>query len=275
MKSLLIAFFTFTCCINSKAQVNYNTSFETDEEQNEWTFFELGPEEHEIYRWEFGNGAIDGNAALVHFYPVEGEDVSDDWVVSPAFDFFGGGEITSISYQFSGFGTPFGIDTIALYLITENVNPDLASEKVLLRLFSDENYMNDGEIRVDSGIEIPATEGQSYLAFRYKTIVNWLDVKFDALALTYNPMPSNISTIDQYNDISIFPNPATNSLNIAAPENTKISSIEIFDLQGRLIFYSSENIQTVNVEKFNSGIYLTRIKTDKGESVQKITVEPN
>jgi len=273
MKSRLFIFLILVCSYSSIAQVTYRTSFETDEEQNEWTFFELGPEEHEIYSWEFSSGEIDEDIALVHFYPVGGEDISDDWVVSPAFDFFGGGEITSLSYQFNGFGTPFDIDTVALYLITENINPELASEKILLRLYSDENYMNDGEIRVDSGISIPPTEGLSYLAFRYKTIINWLDVKFDALELTYNPMPSSNSSTHQYNNVNVFPSPATSLLNIETPNNTVISSFEIFNLQGQLVFYSSEDLKTVNIEKLNSGTYFIRIKTDKGESIQKITIE--
>lgn len=274
MKSVLLFLLVFACSLNGFAQQTYTTSFETEEEQNEWTLFQLGPEQHDIYRWEFVSfGGIDGDISMAHYYPVGGEEVSDDWIVSPTFDFFGGGEITSISYQFNGFGTPFGVDTVALYLITGNVNPDLATEKILLRLYSDEEYMNDGIIRMDTNIEIPAIGGESYLAFRYKTIINWLDVKFDALELTYTPMASNVSSTLQNVPVHIFPNPATTLLNIETPENSIISSIEIYDIQGRLVLFSSENNKNVNIVSLNSGTYVARIKTDTSDSTRKFVVE--
>ena len=168
---------------------------------------------------------------------------------------------------------PFGIDTVALYLITGNINPDLAPEKILLRLYSDEDYMNDGEIRMDSGIEIPATSGESYLAFRYKTIINWLDVKFDALEVTYTPMMSGLSSTIENNTISVSPNPATNLVNIQTTENSVISSIEIYDFQGRLVYDLEGDNRVVDIENLHSGVYIIRVVTDAGAGLTKFLVE--
>ena len=69
MKSFLLSLFIFTTCVLA-AQQTYSTSFETVEEQEAWTFFELGPEEHEFYRWEYLSSDIDEETSLGHFYPV-------------------------------------------------------------------------------------------------------------------------------------------------------------------------------------------------------------
>jgi hypothetical protein len=69
--------------------------------------------------------------------------------------------------------------------------------------------------------------------------------------------------------LKIFPNPVNNILNIKSDSN--IDEIQIFDLNGRLIFnenYNSENI-IVNTEQLSAGMFLIRIKTQNGISNEK------
>ena len=75
------------------------------------------------------------------------------------------------------------------------------------------------------------------------------------------------------NILSIYPNPANNFININA--NIDIINIKVFDINGRLISDEIHNSDSVvlNTEKFSNGLYLMKIKTENGISIQKFMKE--
>ncbi|MBI9038187.1 MAG: T9SS type A sorting domain-containing protein [Bacteroidales bacterium] len=92
--------------------------------------------------------------------------------------------------------------------------------------------------------------------------------------------PYSIASFDIYwgiddNEInvSIYPNPATNTLNINS--DSEVSNIKVLNYLGQTI----DNIKvngielTVNTSTYNSGIYFIQIETEKGISTQKIVIE--
>ncbi|MDR0829208.1 MAG: M6 family metalloprotease domain-containing protein [Prevotellaceae bacterium] len=75
------------------------------------------------------------------------------------------------------------------------------------------------------------------------------------------------------NSISIYPNPVTDELNIKT-ENSKINSVEIFDVSGRAVgagralpLHSGR--KTINVSALPAGVYLIRINTDNGVKTER------
>jgi hypothetical protein len=76
---------------------------------------------------------------------------------------------------------------------------------------------------------------------------------------------------EQNNQFKMYPNPSNSELIVEAEG---IQSITVIDLSGREVF--SKNINsgtaTINVSDFNSGIYLVKVQSQKGTSVQKLQV---
>lgn len=72
--------------------------------------------------------------------------------------------------------------------------------------------------------------------------------------------------------INIFPNPASSVLSIQS--ETRINGIELVNMLGAVVF--SEEIQSTNhsvdVSRFNTGIYFLRLLTDEGTITRKINV---
>ena len=73
-------------------------------------------------------------------------------------------------------------------------------------------------------------------------------------------------------NISIFPNPTKDVLNISLMENASLSAvrISILDATGKLIYIenaSGVNVHSVNVSEYESGLYFIRIEVD-GERIQ-------
>ena len=72
--------------------------------------------------------------------------------------------------------------------------------------------------------------------------------------------------------INIYPNPTKDVLNIEVQENTKIKSISIYSMDGKLIKKSkySYNSEKINITSLKSGSYIINLETDKGNFNQII-----
>ena len=85
-------------------------------------------------------------------------------------------------------------------------------------------------------------------------------------------LPSAVESVDN-NKLLIYPNPATNFINIS--NNETIYSISISDIKGSLIFSKSyqENNISIDVSKFDVGIYTVKVVSMYSSSVQKLIIE--
>lgn len=75
------------------------------------------------------------------------------------------------------------------------------------------------------------------------------------------------------NGFSIYPNPVGEYLKIQNNLNTKINSIEIYDLNGKLIKQVNSNLENINVSDISSGNYIVNINSEAGNKVLKLIKE--
>lgn len=69
--------------------------------------------------------------------------------------------------------------------------------------------------------------------------------------------------------IQIYPNPATDSIQIYTPENIEVLSILISDIRGNRIISSYSNSQ-IDVSNLSKGVYLINIETNEGSLIKKL-----
>lgn len=131
----------------------------------------------------------------------------------------------------------------------------------------------------------PASHG--YIAFKIRTknnlvlgnsVSNTADIYFD-----YNfPIITNTATttivalgVDEFENASVVmtPNPVKDHLSISADD--VITSIQMYDVQGRLITTQLNNSNTFNLDmnQQSLGIYFVKVITEKGVKVEKIIKE--
>ena len=72
--------------------------------------------------------------------------------------------------------------------------------------------------------------------------------------------------------IKIYPNPVSDVLYIQN-ENVAISRMELYDVQGKQLFSMVDNLNQINVEYLNNGIYFLKIVSDNGTITKKIIVK--
>jgi len=71
--------------------------------------------------------------------------------------------------------------------------------------------------------------------------------------------------------LNVFPNPSANHWTISS-ENTDITSIEVFDIQGKQVLYLEPNRRQVSIDAttFTSGVYISKISTKEGTQSMKL-----
>ena len=95
------------------------------------------------------------------------------------------------------------------------------------------------------------------------------------LSRVYMRPLSEITKIEEINDnstIVLYPNPAADYITLETPQR---EIIEIINIQGRLIktIEASSNKTTINISGLTSGMYIVKIQTEKGVSINKIVKE--
>jgi hypothetical protein len=80
---------------------------------------------------------------------------------------------------------------------------------------------------------------------------------------------------EQFAELSVYPNPATDVINIANPSNLGELGVEMLDINGRVVYASSSLLMntdaaTVDISRFERGVYTLRIFNNDGQSTFKV-----
>jgi len=73
------------------------------------------------------------------------------------------------------------------------------------------------------------------------------------------------------NTTTIYPNPVKNTFSISG--NEAVNEIEIYDLIGKRVLHKKNITNDINIENLPNGIYVAKIKTDKGVFSTKLIKE--
>ncbi len=95
-------------------------------------------------------------------------------------------------------------------------------------------------------------------------------------AMTFSSC-SNLSVDDTFlaENISIYPNPANDVLNILTTASVQLESATIYDVRGRKVLsrdMSSTTFNTINVDQLNSGVYFIQLNAENASTSKKFIV---
>ena len=102
----------------------------------------------------------------------------------------------------------------------------------------------------------------------------WIGTAMGGLAV-YNEDGAQVSVEENQilqSNIHVFPNPASDYFSIDVPPSMDIFEIEMMNLQGIIVFcrknFDAQN--KINISNLSNGLYLLRLKTDKGSMTTKL-----
>jgi outer membrane protein assembly factor BamB len=106
-----------------------------------------------------------------------------------------------------------------------------------------------------SSMDITATD---YLAVAVSDVL-CADRGVTVMRLSKTPL--SIQDIEKHNELTLYPNPASDYISIESKND--ILSIQLFDINGRMISNIAPNLTNIPISQLNSGLYLIQIKTTK------------
>lgn len=117
-----------------------------------------------------------------------------------------------------------------------------------------------------SQIRILSNDGSDSL---HKGQIIALESHYDNISATNTLSTSEIGQREP--EMMISPNPAKDKLNIALPQGSGDTNIEVFDVLGKRV-YKGQLTQleaSVNISNWRSGVYLVRISNDQGTQTKR------
>jgi hypothetical protein len=130
--------------------------------------------------------------------------------------------------------------------------------------FYDPNAVT-GETQTISQV-IQITEESRYYAIKIHTTAPHSAAFIDNLVLSPRLSVNDVNEIQ----VSAYPNPAVNQLNLTS--KSQIKEVKIFGLNGELVKIQKANANSTQIEvsDLNAGIYIAQILTDKGIKTIKL-----
>ena len=123
-----------------------------------------------------------------------------------------------------------------------------------------------------SGIKLTA----GYSGGSSNPLSTYIRNRYDNIKITaLNAVPPYVLNAENFlaQKFNLYPNPATNIINITNSENIVVQQIMVYDVAGKQLSTQTFNNKTeiqLNVENLASGTYLLHIQTNEGTAVKKV-----
>src|SRR5690606_3161610 len=123
------------------------------------------------------------------------------------------------------------------------------------------------KIKPIAGLEVGdiITGNEAYIYFDYNLPIITNSTETEIVQPT-----SSVSQHNLNNLISVYPNPTNGILHISSKENIIIEEVKIYNLQGRELFSSVQNSETINIADLSAGVYLMNVKTNQGSISKRV-----
>lgn len=135
---------------------------------------------------------------------------------------------------------------------------------------------------------VSTTVGSTYSkTYNYTIDASWVVENLTVIAFVNNHDASNVNNravmnansakvtelttgISENNETgtAIYPNPATDVLNVISENN--ISKVEIFNVQGQMVKAVNGNVSSLSISDMNAGVYFVKVTTDQGTATHKL-----
>ncbi|MDN3677087.1 T9SS type A sorting domain-containing protein [Flavobacterium paronense] len=190
---------------------------------------------------------------------------TNNWLISPAFSLQAGEQVTVSFYERNA--TANGLRSLR---VTVGTTPSVAAQTT--QLYSNAALLNNTYTQITVPAWTAPAAGTYYFGFNdnsaLATTTAATTMRFDTVNFT-----SVLGTSDFLSSkFSVFPNPVTNVINFSNNANALVSTVEMTDMNGRVIKSDKVNATEgqISVSDLATGMYMMKITTDQGVAVKKI-----
>lgn len=226
------------------------------------------------------NNRTAGNNVLKFEYEVFGTGffIAEGGLLSGIGNFINLRFISSSDYRIEAYTQSSGITNVILKSYTSATFPNNTWHKV--EIFFDYNakkaYYYIPNLNLFRADNILSIKLQDNIFLYVSGLKIGSVVKYDNIKLTALPsVPSYILSANEIESakFNMYPNPATNMVNITNSENMLVEQVTVYDSTGKQLTTQSFNNQTeiqLNIENLANGTYMLHIQTNAGLAVKKL-----
>lgn len=112
-----------------------------------------------------------------------------------------------------------------------------------------------------------ATNGTYFLSIQAKDVANTTNKK---LTYVFNKWPNNVTTVSRSeDDVTVYPNPARESINVVFDENLGVKQVAVYNLIGKMVnvYRVTATSAKIDLSDVPSGIYFLRLMNAQGQIV--------
>lgn len=189
---------------------------------------------------------------------------ANDWLVSPLITIPSGASNIQLSWAALSLGDVDYLEDYEVYISPSGGNLVTDFTNLLLDV-NEESF--EGSLRT---VSLNGFAGTSVrVAFRDNSIDKYV-MFLDDIKIT----TSSTLTSDSFhsNKVIMYPNPAKNILNINSGSEILVK-VSIFDDNGRLIKEINNNLNCINLDFLNKGIYMVTIESETTTKTEKLIID--
>ena len=253
--------------ISTPASVPYATGFEPAANQN--FLFNLGwgnQATGNVGTWQwFADGTTPpfyADAGLFNIGSVNNNTTARNAYIFSRPIAMTGGQLYQITYKYRVFSTATTTAPMAFRVVTNTTNTATG-----VNVLTTKTGVNSLTYLTETLDFTPATTGSYYIGFHNNTPIATGATTSNYILVDTFSIAAPLSN-DKFNSdsISIYPNPATDILNVSGVEG--VTSLVINDINGRTI-KTVNDASSINVSDLNAGVYFINITTENGNVTKK------
>ncbi|NEN23263.1 T9SS type A sorting domain-containing protein [Cryomorpha ignava] len=195
--------------------------------------------------------------------PGAGAITPDNYLITPLLDIVDG---DSLYYVVRAISANFPAENYSVLVSTTGTEISDFSDEVLTEVLESAAY--EGR-----SVDLSGYAGESiYIAFRHHDVTDQFAFLIDAIYLPgVNCIPDAVTELEKV-ESNLFPNPATNNLNITSSLEGA-ATVRVFDAIGRIVLENNVNLSqatfTQNISSLENGIYTIQISTTDKVATQR------
>ncbi|MEI6853584.1 MAG: choice-of-anchor J domain-containing protein, partial [Bacteroidota bacterium] len=243
------------------ATIPFAMGFEATDNLTGWTLTDVNADG---FYWGIYTGAKyshTGTGFAAYPYNTNGTTAADDWLFTKCLNLLSGNSY-QLKFYYRALQNTFP-EAMNVNIGAANTVAGMTTQLVDLPSISDTTYPSSTTI-----FTVPSS-GNYYIGFHCKSAADMAYLILDDVTVD---MVTGVSSNENPQDISIYPNPASTMVTVIAPE--KITHLKVLDLLGNVVHEEDglQNIVTLNTSAYCKGIYFVVVTTEKQTFTRKIQI---
>ncbi len=250
---------------NTPASLPFIEGFEGEDVPDCWTTIDADGDGHDWYvlnNSQSSQGGFVVHSGEGHITSASYASVAltpDNWLITPQIAMGTNGHL---SFWAAGQDPSYAAEVFSVYLST--TGPATSDFTVTLL-----DHQTTTGTMTEYTADLSAYAGQNiYIAFRHHDVTDMFRLNLDDVSITGETSIADVES----NNVSVYPNPANNVINVNA--NSNISNVEVFTIAGQKVgdFTANSTNTAISTANLTNGLYMMKIHTENGVINKKFSV---